>query len=94
MTVKVLFTALFLWVQGVSLYDAAAHEDAPHEHYGVACELSQAMAAEVAPLPEGPELPKPPRAFVLAEQPRLNFRPWSHPPGRAPPPRSPPLLLQ
>lgn len=94
LTLKALFTALFLWVQGVSLYDAAAHQDAPHEHYGIACELTKAVSAEVAPLPTSPELPKPPRDFARVEQPALDFRPWSHPPGRAPPPRSPPFLLQ
>jgi len=43
-----------------------------------------AVKGEVAPLPLSPDLPKPPRVFVLAEQPALDFRPWSQPPGRAP----------
>ena len=94
LTVKILFTALFLWVQGAALFDAAAHGDEPHEHYGVSCELTVAVKGEVAPLPLSPDLPKPPRVFVLAEQPALDFRPWSQPPGRAPPPRSPPHLHQ
>lgn len=94
LSVKILFTALFLWVQGAALYDAAAHGEQPHEHYGVSCELSVAVTAEVAPLPTAPALPKPLRAIIVAEQPAIDFRPWSHPPGRAPPPRSPPALHQ
>lgn len=94
LTVKVIFTALFLWVQGAALYDAAAHGEQPHDHYGVSCELTTAVHAEVAPLPLAPALPVPPRAILAAEQPTLDFRPWSQPPGRAPPPRSPPALHQ
>ena len=91
---KALFIALFLWVQGASLYDAAAHGDAPHEHYGVSCDLAHVVAPQVAPLPVTPVLPAPPRAFALTETPTLDFRPWSRPPGRAPPPRGPPAFNQ
>lgn len=93
LSVKLLVVALFMWVQGAALLDAAAHGEQPHDHYGISCDL-QAVAAEVAPLPFSPELPKPPRVFALAEQPKLDFRPWSRPPGRAPPPRSPPAFPQ
>lgn len=92
--VKILIAALFLWVQGAALFDSAAHGEQPHKHYGVTCELTKAVASEVAPLPVAPALPAPPRDVVQAEQPALDFRPWSRPPGRAPPPRSPPLLDQ
>ncbi|WP_084396246.1 hypothetical protein [Henriciella aquimarina] len=90
LSVKFLLAALFLWVQGAAMFDAAAHGEQPHKHYGVSCELTKAVSAEVALLPAAPALPKPPRDFVRTEQPTLDFRPWSHPPGRAPPPRSPP----
>ncbi len=93
LTVKCLVVALFMWVQGAALFDAAAHGEQPHDHYGISCDL-HAVAAEVAPLPLTPELPGPPRAFTLTEQPSLDFRPWSRPPGRAPPPRSPPAFSQ
>ena len=94
LSVKILFTALFLWVQGASLFDAAAHGDEPHEHYGVSCELTVAVKAKVATLPAAPALPKPPRVFILADRPVLEFRPWSQPPGRGPPPRGPPAFNQ
>ena len=90
---KMIAAALFLWVQGVGLYDAAAHGEQPHDHYGISCELT-AVAAEAVPLPLTPELPRPPREFTRAEPPVLDFRPWSRPPGRAPPPRSPPASTQ
>lgn len=92
--VKILFTALFLWVQGAALYDAAAHGEQPHDHYGVSCELTLAVKADIAPLPQAPAAPKPLHERVRAEQPALDFRPWSRPPGHAPPPRSPPHLQQ
>lgn len=94
LAVKAVFIVLFLWIQGVALYDAAAHGEQPHDHYGVSCELTTAVHAEVAPLPAAPPLPKPPRAILAGELPTLDFRPWSQPPGRAPPPRSPPALHQ
>ena len=92
--VKALFVALFLWVQGASLYDAAAHGDTPHDHYGVSCELTTAVKADIAPLPIAPVLLCPARAVILAELTAIDYRSWSRPPGRAPPPRSPPALNQ
>lgn len=89
---KALLAALFLWVQGAALYDAAAHGDAPHQHYGVACDLGHAVAPQAVPVPTTPALPRPPLAFTVTQQPSLDFRRWSRPPGRAPPPRSPPSL--
>lgn len=95
LAVKAFLAALFLWVQGIALYDAAAHGDAPHEHYGVSCELTVAVKADVAPLPLSPCLPEPVQRDVTRAEPLiLDFRPWSRPPGRAPPPRSPPFLPQ
>lgn len=84
--------ALFLWVQGAALFDAAAHGDEPHEHYGVSCELTLAVKGEIASLPLAPASPMPPIKVELAPPAVANFRPWSRPPGRAPPPRSPPAL--
>lgn len=94
LALKAFIVTLFLWVQGAALYDAAAHGDAPHEHYGVTCDIANVVTPQVAPLPATPGVPKPPRDFTRAEPVILDFRPWSHPPGRAPPPRSPPALNQ
>ncbi|WP_143434536.1 hypothetical protein [Henriciella sp.] len=91
--VKAAIAALFLWVQGAALFDAAAHGDQPHDHYGISCDL-KAVAHDVAPLPLSPDLPEPPRFFGTTEQPVSDYRAWSRPPGRAPPPRSPPVFLQ
>ncbi|WP_139792392.1 hypothetical protein [Henriciella litoralis] len=90
---KALIAALFLWVQGAALLDAAAHGEQPHEHYGISCDL-HAVTTEVAPIPVTPQLPLPFRTRIAISQPVLEFRPWSQPPGRAPPPRSPPILQQ
>ena len=92
--VKTILAALFLWVQGAALYDAAAHGEQPHDHYGVSCELTTAVKADIAPLPAAPVAKAIVRAFIAAEQAPLDYRPWSHPPGRGPPPRSPPHLDQ
>ncbi|RIJ32016.1 hypothetical protein [Henriciella algicola] len=94
LALKALFVALFLWIQGAALYDAAAHGDAPHDHYGVSCDLEHVVAPQVAPLPTSPTLPSPPRTFTISEAPTLDFRPWSRPPGRGPPPRGPPAFNQ
>lgn len=94
LSIKVILAALFLWVQGAALYDAAAHGEAPHDHYGVSCELTKAVATKVAPVPVCNTLPAP-LARVEATTPFVqDFRPWSRPPGRAPPPRSPPAFNQ
>ena len=94
LAVKAALAAIFLLVQAGALYDAAAHGEQPHDHYGISCELTKAVGPEIAPLPVAPELPTPPRAAPLLEQPALDYQPWTRPPGRAPPPRSPPSFHQ
>ncbi|MEM5515488.1 hypothetical protein WNY37_00910 [Henriciella sp. AS95] len=94
LSIKVILAALFIWVQGAALFDAAAHGEAPHDHYGVACELTKAVATKVAPVPVCNVLPAPPVSVVTATPFVQNFRSWSRPPGQAPPPRSPPTFHQ
>ena len=94
LVLKTLVVALLLWVQGAALHDAAAHGDEPHEHYGLTCDLEHVVAPQIVPLPTTPALPAPPREVVLTDAPALDYRPWSRPPGQAPPPRSPPTPNQ
>ncbi|RAN38120.1 hypothetical protein [Hyphomonas pacifica] len=85
---------LYIFVQALALGHSAAHADQPHKHYGVTCQL-KVVAQDQAILPTfdtlPPALPAPEIAQTsfYIEAPR-----WSRPPGRAPPPRSPPSLQQ
>ncbi|MEQ9315206.1 MAG: hypothetical protein RLN72_05095 [Henriciella sp.] len=92
--IKAVLAALFLWVQGAALFDAAAHGEQQHEHYGITCDLTKAVATKVAPLPACDMLPAPPATVEITAPVILDFQPWSRPPGRAPPPRSPPAFHQ
>ncbi|KCZ59308.1 MULTISPECIES: hypothetical protein [Hyphomonas] len=88
-----LLAALFVFVQAHALSHAAEHGDEPHDHYGAACELS-VIATDQILLPAAPSEP-----FVLppapgATEPCISAANWTRPPGRAPPPRSPPSLQQ
>lgn len=94
LAIKAVLAALFLWVQGAALFDAAAHGEQPHDHFGITCDLTKAVATKVAPLPVCPAISAPPATIETATSVIIEFQPWSRPPGRAPPPRSPPTFHQ
>ena len=89
LVLKTLLAATLLWVQAAGLADAATHGDQPHKHSGITCDMHTLAQAPVVL----PELLIPPYIhdtdvythFILVTAPA-----WLRPPGRAPPPRSPP----
>lgn len=84
--------AALVFAQAASLAHAAEHGDEPHDHAGITCELNALSGQQLA------LLPKPPlHAFVIvlpeaAGPVPLIQRAWTRPPGRAPPPRGPPVF--
>lgn len=90
----VLLAALTVFTQTVSLAHAASNGDAPHEHNGIACDLGGLVTPDVViePPVNVPILLdfKPVKAAISTRQ----VIAWTWPPGRAPPPRSPPAITQ
>jgi len=88
-----LLAALFLLVQAGTWAHAAQYGDAPHEHDGVMC-VVDAVTSEAACV-----LPIPPQSEPVANDQALPvFEPYVSvayltPPGRGPPPRSPPFIF-
>ena len=80
-------------MQALAVGHAAAHADQPHKHYGVTCDL-KAVAEAPAVLPKAEPVPQPAPAAEPLVIPDTQTPFWSRPPGRAPPPRSPPFLQQ
>tara|TARA_R100001086_G_C11640492_1_gene204397 strand:+ start:181 stop:459 length:279 start_codon:yes stop_codon:yes gene_type:complete len=89
-----LLAALFVFVQALAFCHSSAHADEPHDHFGIACELTTVSSKSPFILPE---LPATGEISVTAGEPqKLVATPvlWTRPPGRAPPPRSPPSIQQ
>ena len=92
--VWVLLGALTFIVQAASLAHAASNGDAPHEHDGVTCELGLLVVQDAV---IEPPIAVPTRLHLLPVRKIFLVRrtiAWTWPPGRAPPPRSPPTLNQ
>ena len=88
-----LLAALFVLVQALGLGHTAAHADEPHEHHGIACELATVAHVQVVlpAVPPAPFVPAPAAQPAIAP---VSSPLWIRPPGRAPPPRSPPVSQQ
>lgn len=86
-----LLAALIVFVQALALGHAAAHAEEAHDHYGIACDLSVVSHVQaVVPAPDpGPTLLPETEPLISAT---VSEPVWTRPPGRAPPPRSPPAL--
>ncbi len=87
-----LLGALTVFVQTASLAHAVSNGGAPHEHNGVTCELGL-LAVQDAVVE--PPVAVPVRLFLQPIRRIVSVRrivAWTWPPGRAPPPRSPPTL--
>jgi hypothetical protein len=88
-----LFIGLFLCFQIASTAHAARYDDVPHEHDGVACLLGAVTVEDhvLAPViltndyKAAPVSPVYVACFISAD--------YTTPPGRAPPPRSPPSVI-
>lgn len=88
-----LLAALIVFVQALALGHAAAHADEPHDHYGVTCDLSAvAHVQAVIPVVDPGPVRLPDAVPLIAATGAAPV--WIRPPGRAPPPRSPPTLHQ
>lgn len=88
-----LFALLIVSLQSSAISHAAQYDDAPHEHDGVVC-VVDAITSDTQVV-----LPAPLILSAPAEQPDavfetvFNTAAYVTPPGRAPPPRSPPYTL-
>lgn len=89
--ILIAFALFFAAAQGASAVHASVHGDEPHEHNGISCDIGL-TAPDVTP-----DLPEPVEIATVTDEPKLvfaivanSFIIWETPPGRAPPPRSPP----
>jgi len=77
--------------QSYSLAHATKHNDAKHEHNGIACEIMLVSAEDMAVIP----MSTPASSFkpcpILTPHAVFISAVYITPQGRAPPPRSPPL---
>lgn len=90
--VRLVLSVLFVTVQIFSLAHAAEYGNESHQHDGIECLIASVSTADVA-------VPKQlPSSFTYFRSIQLNYKvfldllSWSHPPGRAPPPRGPPTV--
>ena len=83
---------LFVSLQTVAISHASQHGDMPHSHDGLVCDV-EAIADNVEII-EPALIVDGPAVYVIAESfdaPIIEVS-YQRPPGRAPPPRSPPAL--
>jgi len=88
------FAILLLWSQGASIAHASNFGDLPHEHDGVACDVTLLGDEQDISLPPPETSDEPLAEFVE----RTSDTPYQSqvrltPPARGPPPRAPPLSL-
>lgn len=90
LTMKIALAAMFMCVQATGLSHAASYGDHPHEHGDIACSLDAVAEDEdvFLPAPPAPDDIGVPSDAAPARITAPNHSFW--PPGRAPPPRSPP----
>jgi len=91
---KVLFAAFMLWLQAATLAHASAYDGPDHSHNDVVCDLELIAEDDALLIPAIPELIAPNFETVREIPAFAPIGLWLRPPGRAPPPRGPPLTKQ
>jgi len=88
----VLILSVFFAAQSYSLAHASVYGDDPHEHDGVACVIGVLVQDDLGVLPVTEPFVRAPIAPPPAPDTVFESRAYTSPQGRAPPPRSPPLI--
>jgi len=82
-----------IFQQSLTTAHAVRYDDADHDHNGIACDIMQVAAEDIAHCPDLPEASEV-TAYIDNDK-AASFRSVAYitPQGRAPPPRSPPLTF-
>ncbi len=85
-----MFAVLFLSLQSFALGHNAAYGDGPHEHDGVACDVSVLTSEDIAVVPVTPSFNAPAAETTAETFTAYRSARYLRPIVRGPPPRSPP----